>query len=134
MLTSRGEQTRRRLLDAARDVLVEGEGDCAFVDVAQRADVSAGAPYRYFESKSALVVALVERFYDDLEEACYRPSFEEEAGDWWQGEMLRIDKLVSCFYKDPLGLLIARGLAGDGEVARVQRERLDRQCRGAAKN
>ncbi|MEL7369878.1 MAG: TetR/AcrR family transcriptional regulator [Myxococcota bacterium] len=133
-LSPRGAQTRTRLLDAARDALVEGEGDCAFADVALRARVSAGAPYRYFESKSALLVALVERFYDALEEECYRPSFEAQAGDWWRGEKLRIEKLVGYFYRDALGVLIARGLAGDGDVARVQRERLDRQCKGAAKN
>lgn len=133
-LSARGRETRTRLLDAAREALVDGEGDCAFGDVAKRAKVSPGAPYRYFDSKSAMLVALVERFYDVVEEESYRPSFEEEAGDWWQGEMLRIEKMVACFCRDPLGLLIVRGLAGDGEVARVQRERLARQCKGAAKN
>ena len=62
------------------------------------------------------------------------PSFEEEAGDWWGREQIRIDRFVGFFFDDPLGALIARGMVGDPEVAQAQRRRLDKQTRGAARN
>ncbi|MEL6187161.1 MAG: TetR/AcrR family transcriptional regulator [Myxococcota bacterium] len=133
-LTERGQRTRERLLDAARDLIVAGDGDCAFADVAARAEVSAGAPYRYFPSKSALLVAVVERFFDALEAEAYRPRFEDAAGSWWQGERMRISRYIEVFHTDPLGALVVRGLASDPEVARTVRQRLDKQSRGAARN
>ena len=66
-MTPKGARTRERLLAAAKVCLIEGDGDLAQADVAARAGVSAGAPYRYFPSKSHLVVAVVETFFDALE-------------------------------------------------------------------
>lgn len=132
--TPRGEKTRARLLAAAKEALVQGGGDMAHADVAERADVSAGASYRYFPSKSSLIVAVVEGFFDELEAVAYVPTFESEAESWWGREQIRIARMVGFFFDDPLGPFIAQGTAADAEVARAMGRRLSKQCRGAASN
>lgn len=132
--TTKGARTRERLLAAAREALVEGEGEFAFGDVAKRAGVSAGAPYRHFESKSDLMVAIVERFFDAFEETAYRPTFEDLADDWWSREQIRIERMVEFVYAEPIGPQILRGVSGDAKVAHALRQRLDRQSKGAASN
>lgn len=132
--TSRGARTRQRLLDAARALLIEGDGALELADVAQRANVSPGLPYRYFESKSALVVSIVDAFYDDLERASYHPTFEEVSDDWWERERARVRRMVDFFYENPLSPLIVSGLAGDADVMLAQRTRMVRHQRGAAAN
>lgn len=113
---------------------MQGEGEIAFADVAERAGLSAGAPYRHFASKSDLIVAVVNRFFDAFEAAVYRPTFEELADDWWSREQIRIERLVAFVYAEPLAPCIFRGLSGDGKVAQALRRRLDRQSKGAAAN
>lgn len=134
MLTTKGETTRRRLLDAARTELVTHRGTFEFTAVARRARVSAGLPYRYFASKSALCVALVDEFFDEWEAAAYRPTFEEVSDDWWVREQTRIARTVDFFYDHPLGSLIVTRFAGDAEVVGALRRRLDRQVHGATTN
>lgn len=102
--------------------------------VAARAGVSPGLPYRYFQSKSALLVAVVEEFFDDLDEAVYRPAFEDESNDWWEREKVRIRKMVEFFYDQPLGRYVVSQLAGDAATVASQQERLTRQARGASAN
>ena len=102
--------------------------------VAKRAGVSTGLPYRYFDSKSALVVAVVESFYDRLDDAAYRPVFEEVSDDWWVREQHRIAKLVGCFYEDPLAPFVVSRLSGDAEVVTALHRRVARQVRGATSN
>jgi len=132
--TPRGQQTRARLLTAAKSALVEGDGEMSHADVAARAGLSAGAPYRYFPSKSSLIVAVVETFFDEMEARVYIPTFEEEGADWWAREKIRIARMVDFFFDDPLGGLIVSGIAGDAEVSQAHRRRLDRQSRGAGQN
>lgn len=134
MLTHKGEATRRRLLDAARDELVACRGAFEFAAVARRARVSTGLPYRYFASKSALCVALVDEFFNEWEATAYRPTFEEVSEDWWIREQTRIAKTVDFFYDHPLGALIVTRFAGDAEVVGALRRRLDRQVHGATTN
>jgi len=134
MRTARGEATRRRILSAARDELVCCGGAMEFAAVAKRAGVSAGLPYRYFASKSALLVALVDEFFDDWESVAYRPTFAHISDDWWVCEQTRLEKTVDFFYTHPLGPFVFTHLAGDADVMAGIRERLNRQIRGAAGN
>ncbi|MCA9621677.1 MAG: TetR/AcrR family transcriptional regulator [Myxococcales bacterium] len=132
--TPRGQATRRRLLDAARAIIVERDGGMELGEVARRAGVSPGLPYRYFESKSALLVAVVEELFDDLDAAVYRPSFEELSEDWWERETIRVARLVAFFYDEPLGPLVVAQLAGDAAVAEAKHRRVRRQVEGASRN
>jgi AcrR family transcriptional regulator len=59
------DETRRRVLDAARDVFFEvGFADANLDEVAERAGVAKGTLYRYFESKADLYVAVLARNAD----------------------------------------------------------------------
>lgn len=132
--TQRGTKTRERLLDAAIEELLASDGAMEFAAVAQRAGVSPGAPYRHFSSKSGLLVALVDAFYDEWEALAYRPTFEQVSDDWWQREKERIRVTVEFHYRHPLGALMQQRLLGDAEAVRHQRLRADRLVRGAVKN
>ncbi|MCB9762090.1 MAG: helix-turn-helix transcriptional regulator [Alphaproteobacteria bacterium] len=132
--TRRGRRTRERLLDAAVRELVAHDGVMDLAAVTRRAGLSAGAPYRHFSSKSDLLVALVDAFYDEWEAVAYRPTFEEVSDDWWAREKERIRRTVQLHYDHPLGALIQQRLIGDAEAVRHQRLRADRQVRGAVKN
>ncbi|MEM8609229.1 MAG: TetR/AcrR family transcriptional regulator [Myxococcota bacterium] len=132
--TARGEATRQRLLAAAREQILSGEGEMELAAVAARAGVSPGLPYRYFASKSALLVAVVENFFDALDDAVYRPVFEEVSSDWWEREKARIEKMVDFFYDQPLGRYVVSQLGGDASTVAAQKARLTRQARGASAN
>lgn len=132
--TKRGESTRERLLEAARREIIEGGGGMELAAVARRAKVSPGLPYKYFASKSALLVAVVEAFYDALDEECYKPTFEEISDSWWACEVHRIEKMVDFFYRDRLGPFIVSQLAGGAAVMESQQRRVSQQLRGARAN
>ena len=89
-LTSRAEATRRALIDAAvAEWTVTGEVEVAAV--ARRAGVSAGLPYRYFGTRSGLLIALVEDFYSRLEDAAGMRRYD--ASSWIDRERRRIEGL-----------------------------------------
>jgi AcrR family transcriptional regulator len=61
-LAARAEQQRSRILDAAKEGFVaDGFSAATVATIAERAGVSAGLIYRYFESKQAIVLAIIER-------------------------------------------------------------------------
>lgn len=134
IINKRGSQTRERLLQAAIEELIEQDGVVELAAVAKRAGVSPGAPYRHFSSKSDLLVALVDRFYDEWEAIAYRPTFEEISEDWWVCERERIRVTVDFYYSEPLGALMQQRLIGDAEAVRRQRLRAERLDAGAIKN
>ena len=121
-------------MHAARTLLAETGGELVFADVAARAGVSPGAPYRHFTNKTALVVAVVEEVFDEMEAATYQPTFEGEGPDWWSREKVRSARTVDFYFDDPLCALVVRGVAGDAAVTQARARRLDKQTRGAAKN
>ena len=60
--TERAERQRERILDAAELCFIQsGFHAASMVHIAQTADMSAGLIYRYFDSKSAIVKAIIER-------------------------------------------------------------------------
>lgn len=59
-LTKRGEQTRRRILEAAEEVFAElGYHEASIVKITERARVALGTFYLYFDSKQTVFEALV---------------------------------------------------------------------------
>jgi AcrR family transcriptional regulator len=59
-LSTKGERTRRRLLDCAEQVFAEhGYHDASIVKITEAAGVAQGTFYRYFETKQALFDELV---------------------------------------------------------------------------
>jgi AcrR family transcriptional regulator len=113
-LTSRGARSRERLLRAAAAELASAS-QLEVASVARRADVSAGLPYRYFGTRSGLLVAVVEDFYTRLGEAAVFRRYE--APTWRERERERIHAWVSFLYREPLAPIILGVPMGDGEVA-----------------
>lgn len=65
--TRKGQQTRTRILAAARKVFGKhGYVDAPMSAVAQEAKVSAGGLYRYFEDKEDLFAALIADLHEEL--------------------------------------------------------------------
>ncbi len=63
-------QTRERILESARHLLASGGlADCSMRAVAARADVTAGAIYRHFPDKDALVAHVVREAFGRFEVA-----------------------------------------------------------------
>jgi AcrR family transcriptional regulator len=66
MTTARAEQQRIRILDAAQACFVrEGFHAASMASIAEAAGMSAGLIYRYFDSKSAIILAIIERQLQD---------------------------------------------------------------------
>ena len=66
-LTRKGQQTRRRIVDAAAELIFEqGIAHTTIEDVRAAADVSSSQLYHYFDDKPALVRAVIERQADTI--------------------------------------------------------------------
>ena len=103
--TARGAATRRRLIEAAREELVERNGVLEIDPVAVRAEVSVGAIYRHFDSRAGLIAAVVDDFY-----ARYRAEALERdpapGGGFAERERERTELSVAFHYADPLARVI----------------------------
>lgn len=63
----RRAETRQRLLDAAAELFAERGVEASSVDaIAERAERTSGALYDHFESKTGLLIALLEGWVDDV--------------------------------------------------------------------
>jgi len=132
-LTAKGEATRARLLEAARASMLETGGLLEVAGVAQRADVSQGLLYRYFESKDGLVGAVVHAFYDSYDAAVFAASLAP--GSTWQArERLRLAWEIDFLCDDPLGRLIVGRRLLEPAAFQADRERLAVQIDLAARN
>jgi TetR/AcrR family transcriptional regulator, transcriptional repressor for nem operon len=66
-LTRKGQETRRRIVDAAAELIFErGVAHTTIEDVRAAADVSSSQLYHYFDDKPALVRAVVDRQADTI--------------------------------------------------------------------
>jgi AcrR family transcriptional regulator len=132
-LTPRGEETRRRLLEAAIAELVERDGALEVASVAGRAGVSVGLLYRYFGSKAGLVAAVVDDFYDRLLEAI-SVAGALKGVDWATRERRRTELSVAFHYREPLAPVLLGRLAREPEVAAREVRRIERLVEDAALN
>lgn len=130
--TQRSERSREIIIAAAADALVAGNGDFELQDVARRAGVSVGLPYHRFGSKSQLIAAVVDSFYDELDHSI--DLSELPPGDWTERERERVSRLIDFLYDHPLAAVIISRLARDPGVAAVEAERWQRVIELAARN
>ncbi len=131
-LSERGARTRRRLLDAAAEELIT-TGEVEVAAVARRAGVSVGLPYRYFQTQSGLVSALLARFYYRVDAAVFRGF---PGGTWAARERARMGALVRHLYGDPLAPAILGQRSRDVQATEVEsrymRLVIDRAARNLA--
>lgn len=131
-LTEKGRLTRSRLVEAAEDELLEN-GRIEVTRVADRAGVSLGLLYRYFDGKDALVAAVVDRFYDRYEEAVFSTPVPPGV-PWLEHEVRRIETEVEFLFDEPLSRRIVGGTPAEPAAAHADARRLGRHIDMAARN
>ena len=121
--TRKGQATRDRLLTAARKVAIAAHGHVEIAAVGTAAGVVPSLVHRYFGSKSGLIGALVDDFFDrfhqqalDLDLTQHRP--------WARHERLRLEAGVRFHYQEPFAPILYGPMARDPEVARREAERI----------
>ena len=129
--TARGAETRRRLIAAARQELIERDGVLEIDSVAARAEVSVGAIYRHFGSRAGMVGAVVDDFY-----LRYRADALETnpapGGSFAERERMRTELSVAFHYGDPLARVILSHLHLDAAVAVREAQHIDEMVELAA--
>ena len=78
-ITARGERTRKRLVEGARELLEEvGYKNATVTEITQRSGVSLGTFYRYFDNREALFLLLLRSVVGVL--------YESVTGAWTPGD------------------------------------------------
>ncbi|WP_068273428.1 TetR/AcrR family transcriptional regulator [Aldersonia kunmingensis] len=111
--TARGARARERLIAAATEELAQ-TGTFEVAAVARRAGVSAGLPYRYFGTRTGLLLAVVDSFYQRFCDTIALRVYDEPT--WAARERRRIADWVGFIYTEPAAPVILAGL-GEGELA-----------------
>lgn len=117
--TARGAASRARLVQAARDELIERSGALEVDAVAQRAESSVGLIYRHFGSRAGLIGAVVDDFYDRFRAEAFEINPAPGAG-FAERERRRTELYVGFHYADPLARVIVHNLHLDAEVAAME--------------
>ncbi|MQA73847.1 MAG: TetR family transcriptional regulator [Solirubrobacterales bacterium] len=115
----RGDRTRRRLLQAARDELLARSGHLEVGSVSRRAKVAPSVLYHHFDSKAGLVGEVVGAFYQRLhtEVLDHDPG---AVGDWFARERERARRGVRFHYGEPLAPVVYGPLSRDPGVASIE--------------
>ena len=105
-------------MHSAVQELVANKGTLEIGDVTKRAGVSAGAPYHHFGSKSGVIPAVVDDFYERYDASVMNI---EIAGEHWAArEEKRLKMIVEFHYRDPLAPIILSELSRDPVIAQVE--------------
>lgn len=134
--TPKGRATRQRLLDVARRLALRTNGEVELAKVAEAADAVPSLVHRYFGSKSGLVSALVDDFFDRFHAEVLDAELDDQ-GDWATHERIRLERGVRFHYSEPFAAIVYGSLARDPEVARKEAARIafvvDRAARSIRK-
>ena len=125
--------TPERLIRAAQEELVHQGGLLEMQAVAARAKVSVGLAYHHFGSKAGLIAAVVQAFYDRLEDVAFNPA-KLTSLDWAGREKERIAAYVSFHYDHPFAPLVIGALSRASEVLDVEQAFTKRQLVAGAYN
>lgn len=125
--------TPERLIRAAQEELIHGQGLLEMQAVARRAKVSVGLAYHHFGSKAGLIAAVVEAFYNQLEEVAFSPS-KLVSPDWAGREQERIAAYIAFHYDHPFAPFVVGALSRAAEVLDVEQAFTKRQLTAGAYN
>src|SRR5258707_14893189 len=92
--------TRERLIRAAEKELIRSHGHLEMQAVAKRGRVSVGLAYHHFGSKAGLIAAVVEAFYNRLDEVAFKETRSPLEG-WADREKRRIASYAAFHYDHP---------------------------------
>jgi AcrR family transcriptional regulator len=121
--TPKGRATRQRLLDVARRLALSTKGGVELAKVAEAAGAVPSLVHRYFGSKSGLVSALVDDFFDRFHAEVLDAKLDDQ-GDWSEHERIRLERGVRFHYAEPFAAVVYGSLARDPEVARKEAARI----------
>jgi AcrR family transcriptional regulator len=127
----KGAAAREKILQAAAEEL-GATGELEVAAVSRRAEVSAGLPYRYFGTRTGLLIAVLDALYERLEDAAALRVYDDPT--WVERERKRIRDWVTAVYADPLARLVLGGLVGDAEVAAANTRHLHALIELGARN
>ena len=99
--------------------------------VAKRAQVSVGLAYHHFGSKAGLIAAVVEEFYNRLDEAAFSGA-RLCSETWADRERERIAAYIAFHYEHPFAPLVIGALSRAPEVLDVETAFTDRQLAAGA--
>jgi AcrR family transcriptional regulator len=103
------------------------------IELARRAGVSKGLTYRHFGSKSGVLAAVVEEFYDGYDAAVHERRGDPSA-TWATRERQRLEDAIRFHYDDPLATIILNRLELDPVAAAARAARVRRHIQTAADN
>jgi TetR/AcrR family transcriptional repressor of nem operon len=120
-LTRKGQETRRRILNAAADLIFErGVAHTTIEDVRAAADVSSSQLYHYFDDKPALVRAVIEHQSDAIIAGQAEFDLSSLAGlRAWRDGVVEYQQNLDCGGGCPIGSLGSE-LAETDPEARAQ--------------
>ncbi len=120
-LTRKGRETRRRIVDAAADLIFEqGVTHTTIEDVRTAADVSSSQLYHYFDDKPALVRAVIEHQADAIVAGQQTFDLSSLKGlRAWRDWVIEHQRALHCSGGCPIGSLGSE-LAETNPEARVQ--------------
>ena len=125
-------KTRERLVRAAQQELIRSHGHLEMQAVAKRAQVSVGLAYHHFGSKAGLIAAVVEAFYNRLDEEVFNDACRP-LESWAGRERRRIASYIAFHYDHPFAPLVIGALSRAPEVLDVERAFTNRQLAGGAR-
>lgn len=124
--------TREKLVRAAEKELIRSHGHLEMQAVAKRAQVSVGLAYHHFGSKAGLIAAVVEAFYNRLDQEVFNDA-KRPSESWANRERRRIAAYIAFHYDHPFAPLVIGALSRAPEVLDVERAFTDRQLAGGAR-
>ncbi len=125
--------TRQRILAAARRLLVQNDGALEMAWVAKEAGLSQGIAYHHFGSREGLIEAIVNQFYDKLDDEVTMAPLTHIAG-WEDREVARTESYIRFMSNEPLGPVVLTRLNRTPAVAAVEAERWTRLTQEGARN
>lgn len=112
---------------------MRSNGALALGALTRRAQLSTGAVYHHFGSKSGLLAAVYDGFYDGLRHAIADVHLPADA-DWGSRERDRTRRFVAYHFDDPLAPVLLGRAALDPELAELEAIHLQTMSEAAADN
>lgn len=133
MVTTAKIGPAQRLLIAAEQELIANNGHMEMAAIAKRAGVSVGLAYHHYGSKTGLMVAVVDRFYEGLRRVSLGDEIPVDI-EWAEREHRRTAAIIDLFYDHPMAVLIVGRLAREPEVLDMENVHIDALLAAGARN
>lgn len=121
-----------KILAAAEAILRDSDGELEMGQVAEKAGVSVGLAYHYYGSKSGMLGAIIDAFYDRYNAVVNQ--YIDPDIKWGVREKQRLSAAVAFLYSDPMAPIILGKMAQTNQVAAVESARHEEMIEMAARN